>query len=77
MGLAAEWMAPLNILLNNPHAEVRLKEVRARLEVTRPMATATIVGVTGPACCRPPGEEVVFRVEMQPRRALAGSWDAA
>ena len=67
MALAAEWMAPLNILLNNPYDEVRLKEVRARLEQTKPMSAATIVGLTGPRVLRAPGEEVVFRVEIQPR----------
>ena len=67
MALAAEWMAPLNILLNNPYAEVRLKEVRAKLEQTKPMSTATIVGLTGPRVLHTPGEEVVFRVEIQPR----------
>jgi hypothetical protein len=67
MGLAAEWMAPLNILLNNPYDDVRLKEVRARLVLTRPMATATIVGLTGPRALPEPGSEVVFRVELQPR----------
>ncbi len=66
-GLAAEWMAPLSILLNNPYEDVRLKEVRARLVLTRPMATATIVGLTGPRALPEPGSEVVFRVELQPR----------
>jgi len=66
-GLAAEWMAPLRILLNNPFEDVRLKEVRARLVISRPMATATIVGLTGPRALPEPGSEVVFRVELQPR----------
>ena len=67
MGLASEWMAPLSILLNNPFEKVRLKEVRARLVVSRPVATATIVGLTGPRTLPEPGSEVVFRVELQPR----------
>ncbi len=67
VGLAAEWMAPLSILLDNPYDEVRLKKVRARLVLTRPMATATIVGLTGPRMLPEPGHEVVFRVELQPR----------
>jgi hypothetical protein len=67
MRLAAEWMAPLNILLNNSFENVRLKEVRARLVFSRPMATATIVGLTGPRVLPAPGSEVVFRVEIQPR----------
>ncbi|MEN8008352.1 MAG: hypothetical protein ABFS42_15170 [Candidatus Krumholzibacteriota bacterium] len=67
MGLAGEWMAPLNILLNNPYAEARLLEVRARLEMTRPMATATIVGVSGPRSLPAPGGEAVFQVALQPR----------
>jgi hypothetical protein len=68
MGLASEWMAPLNILLNNPFAEVRLKEVRARLVVTRPMATATITGVTGPRSLPATGGEAVFQVGLRPRQ---------
>jgi hypothetical protein len=68
MGLAAEWMAPLNILLNNPHEKVRLKEVRAHLAATRPMSTATITGVTGPRSLPATGGEVVFRVDLQPRQ---------
>jgi len=67
MRLAAEWMAPLSILLNNSFENVRLKEVRARLVFSRPMATATIVGLTGPRVLPAPGSEVVFRVEIQPR----------
>lgn len=67
MGLAAEWMAPLSILLNNPFEKIRLKEVRARLVLSRPVATATIVGLTGPRALPEPGSEVVFRVELQPR----------
>ena len=67
VGLAAEWMAPLKILLDNPYDDVRLKEVRARLVLTRPMVTATIVGLTGPRTLPEPGNEVVFRVELQPR----------
>jgi len=66
-GLAGEWMAPLSILLNNPYEDARLKEVRARLVLTRPAATATIVGLTGPRSLPEPGSEVVFRVELQPR----------
>ncbi|MCK9995709.1 MAG: hypothetical protein KAH56_05445 [Candidatus Krumholzibacteria bacterium] len=67
MRLAAEWMAPLGIILNNSFEKARLKEVRARLVISRPMATATIVGLTGPRVLPEPGSEVVFRVEIQPR----------
>jgi hypothetical protein len=67
MGLAAEWMAPLSILLNNPHEKVKLKEVRAHLVATRPMSTATITGVSGPRSLPATGKEVVFRVDLQPR----------
>lgn len=67
MGLAGEWMAPLNILLNNPFAEVRLKEVRARLTLTRPMATATITGVAGPRLLPTSGGQAKFQVELRPR----------
>ena len=67
MGLAGEWMAPLSILLNNPYAEARLKEVRAHLVMTRPMETATIIGVSGPRSLPAPGDEAVFQVTVQPR----------
>ncbi len=67
MGLAGEWMAPLSLLLNNPFSEARLKEVRAHLVMTRPMETATIIGVSGPRSLPAPGAVAVFQVTVQPR----------
>ena len=75
MGLASHWMAPLNILLNNSHQPLRLKEVRARLELSRPMATATIVGVTGPRVLPETGGEVFFQVELLPREGARRTLD--
>ena len=68
MRLASEWMAPLNILLNNPFSEVRLREVRARLEVSRPMAAATISGVTGARVLSAGSDQAVYQVEVTPRQ---------
>lgn len=68
MGLAGAWMAPLGILLGNPHEDVSLKEVRAHLTLTRPMALATITGVSGPRSLPEAGGEVIFRVDLQPRK---------
>lgn len=69
-GLASQLMAPLQILLNNPYAEVHLKKVTASFTVTRPMATATITGISGPRHLPGPGAEVVFQVELEPRRGV-------
>jgi hypothetical protein len=66
MGLASEWMAPLMVLLGNSHRPLKLEEVSATFEVTRPMDTATIVGLSGPRSLPAPGSEVVFQVEIQP-----------
>lgn len=66
MGLASEWMAPLMVLLGNPHQALKLESVTASFEVTRPMDSATIVGLSGPRVLPDPGSEVVFQVEIQP-----------
>ncbi len=66
-GLASEVMTPLSILLNNPHQEVRLLSAQVTLEQTRPVKTATVVGLTGPRSVLRPGQEVIFQAEIQPR----------
>lgn len=68
MRLAAAWMAPLGLMLNNPFQEVTLKEVRADFVLSRPQATATITGISGPRLLPTAGGEVVFRVDLQPHQ---------
>jgi len=67
-GLAAEVMAPLSILLNNPHAAVRLQSVRATLAQDRPLQTAAVVGLASPRSVVQAGQDVVFNVEIKPRQ---------
>jgi hypothetical protein len=66
-GLAREVAAPLSILLNNPHATVQLREVRARLEQVRPLQTAAIVGLTSPRSVARAGQKLDFHIEIEPR----------
>ena len=63
--LAAEWMLPLGILLNNPYRPLRLEGVTADLELTRPAAAAHIVGLSGPRRLTA-GQGAVFSVELVP-----------
>ena len=67
-GLAGEVMAPLQILLNNPHAAVRLRGVRATLVQEPALQTAAIVGLTSPRSVVRAGEQVVFHAEIEPRQ---------
>ncbi len=46
--LGPEWMVPLQILMNNPHAELHLESIEARLALSRPLAAARIATVTTP-----------------------------
>jgi len=69
-GLAREVMGPLSMLLNNPYAEVSLQEVRVRLVRTRPVSSATVVGLTSPRTVVKPGDQVVFRAEIEPRQGV-------
>jgi len=66
MGLSSEWMAPLMVLLGNPHRPVKLESVVASFDITRPMDTAAIVGLSGPRVLPPAGSEVIFQVEIEP-----------
>lgn len=63
--LAAEWMLPVSILLNNPQADLQLESVKAELVLSRPAARARVAGLSGPRRLQP-GEETVFLVEIQP-----------
>ncbi|MBU8870418.1 MAG: hypothetical protein KOO60_06080 [Gemmatimonadales bacterium] len=67
-GLANQWMAPLAMLLSNPFDPVELKSVQATLRVTKELRDATIVGLTGPRTVARPGSEIVYRVELAPRK---------
>ena len=65
--LAADWQAPLTILLNNRHERLTLIDVRAELTVERPVRAARIVGLYGPARIEP-GEAFTVEVVLEPRR---------
>ena len=65
--LAGQWMAPLSLLQNNPFTAVRLERVRAVLHTEPGLQEAVIRGATGPRISVRPGEEVVYRVELEPR----------
>ncbi len=66
-GLGREVMAPLSILLNNPHTPVQLRSVRAVLTQAPSLQTATVVGLTSPRSLLRAGEEVIFHAEIEPR----------
>jgi hypothetical protein len=68
--LAGEWMTPLQMLLNNRHRTLTLQGVDARMSVTRPLETATIVAATLPAGAHA-GETVDVGVTLQPYRGDA------
>ena len=65
--LATEWMAPISLLLNNSFAKVRLKGVKARLAVSRPVETAAITGITVPRLVAAPGQDLLCQIEVTPR----------
>jgi len=73
--LASDVMTPLNILLNNPHAVVRLDSVHAVLEQTRSLQTARIIGLTSPRSLLRAGEKVVFKAAIEPRQGQSESID--
>ncbi len=64
--LATEWMAPVNVLLNNPFVHGRLTGVQARMETSRPQALARIESVTAPRMISTGDQQLVCRVEMSP-----------
>ncbi|MFN2371425.1 MAG: SpoIVB peptidase S55 domain-containing protein [Candidatus Krumholzibacteriia bacterium] len=66
--LGPQLMAPLQILLTNPHRPVRLKEVSVDLETAPGLATARIVGLTGPTELPAVGGPLTVEVELEPRR---------
>lgn len=48
MSLAAQWMTPFALLMDNPFQKVRLRSVDARIELSRPVATARIAALDAP-----------------------------
>ncbi len=71
VGLASDWMVPFSLLLDNPFERVKLKSVHARLEMTRPMATANIVGLNGPRSLVAGQESITVQVEVSPRQGAS------
>ena len=65
--LGPQLMAPLQILLNNEHQPVRLKTVEVTLETVPGLATAAVVGLTGPHELPATGGPLVVEVELEPR----------
>jgi hypothetical protein len=64
--LSTEFMAPVSLLLNNPFADVRLVGVKAAFQIQRPLATATVSGVTVPRLVASAGQELRCQVEVTP-----------
>ena len=65
--LGPQLMAPLQILLANEHRQVRLQGVTVTLETTPGLATAAIVGLTGPNDLPSAGGSLKVEVELEPR----------
>jgi len=68
--LGSEWMAPLQILLNNRHTPLDLQRVAATLTISRPLEAAVIAAATVPGGVRS-GETVPVGVTLQPYRGEA------
>jgi len=66
--LAPQLMAPLQILLNNPYHHVALRGVDVTVETAPGLATAGIVGLSGPEELPATGGPVTYTVELEPRR---------
>ncbi len=69
--LAGEWMAPLAMLLNNPHEDARLRGVTVDLTLAPAQEAASVVDLSGPRAAARGGGELVFDVTVQPRRGGA------
>jgi hypothetical protein len=67
MGLANEWIAPLQILLANRHEPLALSGVKATLTITRPMEVGTVASVQADLVARP-GQDLPLRVTIERRR---------
>jgi len=64
--LAADWQAPLAILLGNRHQRLQLKGVEAHITVERPARAASVRSLHGPALITP-GQEFTVEVELEHR----------
>ena len=65
--LAAQWMSPIQLLLNNSFAPVQLKGVKARLASRRPVATARVLAVNAPRAVSRGQDRLRCSVELAPR----------
>ncbi len=70
--LAADWQAPLGILLSSRHEPVQVARVSATLEVTRPVQALTITGVRAPQRLVP-GQPFTVEVELAARHGGTGA----
>lgn len=64
--LAADWQAPLQLLLQNRHEPLTITAVRAGLSVQRPRRDLVITGVRAPNRLMP-GQSFTVEVELSPR----------
>jgi len=64
--LAADWQAPLAILLSNRHQRLHLAGVEATITIERPTRAAIVRALHGPALITP-GQEFTVEVELEHR----------
>ena len=72
VALQSEWMAPIQILLNNRHESLRLREVRADLRVSRPLEAAVVAAAVLPGTV-PAGETLAVAVTLETFRGQTRS----
>lgn len=63
VSLAPGWLAPFDMLIGNPFEPMRLKSIRARMEISRPLAGTRIIGLD----VQKKDTELLVAVEMKPR----------
>ncbi len=68
--LAPDWLAPLQLLLDNRHEPLELTAARARLRVVPGLASAWIADAAAPDMARA-GNDWPVTVALQPRRGAA------
>ncbi len=68
MALAGDWMAPFSLLLDNPFQKLELKSVQAKIELSRPQATARITGLDSPRNLVAGTGPLKVQIEISPRR---------
>lgn len=72
VALQSEWMAPIQILLNNRHESLRLRGVRADLRVSRPLEAAVVAAAVLPGTV-PVGETLAVAVTLETFRGQTQS----